>query len=73
MLSRGDRLALLMDADSMNALHEAVWFAPAARLAGWWRRALAHYNVIAPAPEKAFTPSANAPDPSTEPVPARAE
>jgi membrane glycosyltransferase len=54
-LAPGDRLALLMDADSMSALHEAVWSAPAARLAGWWRLALEHYNVIAPAPETAFS------------------
>ena len=65
-LSPGDRLALLMDADSMNALHEAVWAAPGASLAGWWRRALEHYNVIAPAPETAFTPPAPIPVPESE-------
>jgi membrane glycosyltransferase len=56
-LSAGDRLALLMDADSMNALHDTIWASPASQLAGWWQRALEHYNVIAPAPETALFPS----------------
>ena len=56
----GDRLALLMDAESMSALHDAVWSAPAARLAEWWRLALRHYDVIAPGPETAFTPRGGA-------------
>ncbi|MBC7366142.1 MAG: glucans biosynthesis glucosyltransferase MdoH [Undibacterium sp.] len=54
-LSPADRLALLMDANSMNALHGSLWSSPAARLAGWWRLALQHYDVIAPLPETAFT------------------
>ncbi len=56
-LSGGDRFALLLDADSMNALHDSLWSSPAARLAPWWRLALKHYNVIAPAPQTAFTRS----------------
>jgi len=55
-LTPRDRMALLMDLDSMNALHHALWSSPAAELAGWWRLALQHYNVIAPVPETAFTP-----------------
>jgi hypothetical protein len=45
-----------MDADSMNALHDELWSSPTSRLAEWWRLALEHYNVIAPAPETAFSP-----------------
>ena len=56
-----DRLALLMDVDSMHALHEELWSSPAAKLAGWWQLALQHYNVIAPAPETAFSPRGSAP------------
>ncbi len=55
-LTPRDRVALLMDLDSMNALHHALWSSPAAELAEWWRLALQHYNVIAPVPETAFTP-----------------
>ncbi|MDP3070753.1 MAG: glucans biosynthesis glucosyltransferase MdoH [Opitutaceae bacterium] len=54
-LKPGDRLALLLDADSMNALHHSLWSSPAARLAPWWQLALRHYNLIGPAPETAFT------------------
>lgn len=55
-LSATDRLALLRDPDSMNALHDALWATPAAQLAPWWRLALRHYAVIAPAPATPFTP-----------------
>ena len=54
-LSPADRLALLMDLDSMNELHARVWAAPAADLAEWWRLALQHYNVITRGPVTAFT------------------
>ena len=50
-----DRVALLMDVDSMNALHDGVWSSPAGELAEWWRLALKHYEVIAPVPETAFS------------------
>jgi membrane glycosyltransferase len=56
-LSPGDRLALLMDADSMNALHDKLWSSPASHLAEWWQLALRHYDVIAPVPQTAFSPS----------------
>ncbi len=56
----GDRLGLLMDADSMNALHDTIWASPTSQLAGWWQRALEHYNVVAPAPETALFPSQTA-------------
>jgi hypothetical protein len=55
-LSLRDRLALLTDVNSMNALHDDLWSSPASRLAEWWQLALQHYNVIAPAPETAFSP-----------------
>jgi membrane glycosyltransferase len=54
-LSPRDRLALLLDVESMNALHHAVWATPAAQLAEWWRQALQHYTLIAPAPQTAFS------------------
>lgn len=55
-VSPGDRFALLRDPDSMVALHDALWSAPAARLAPWWQLALRHYAVVAPPPETPFTP-----------------
>ena len=55
-----DRMALLMDVDSMNALHNELWSSPKSGLAGWWQLALDHYNVMAPAPETAFTPKVGA-------------
>jgi membrane glycosyltransferase len=54
-LAPQDRLALLMDVDSMNALHNDVWAAPASQLAGWWKLALKHYEVVAPVPQTAFS------------------
>jgi len=55
-LTARDRMALLSDADSMHALHQELWSAPAARLAEWWQLALHHYTRIAPAPQTAFSP-----------------
>jgi membrane glycosyltransferase len=54
-LAPRDRIALLMDVDSMNALHREVWATPASDLAEWWRLALQHYTLIAPAPQTAFS------------------
>jgi len=39
-LAAGDKLALLLDADSMNRLHQDLWSVPAAELAMGWRQAL---------------------------------
>ena len=50
-----DQLALLLDAESMNALHAVVWATPAAGLAAWWRLALQHYTLLAPPPKPAFS------------------
>jgi membrane glycosyltransferase len=54
-LSPGERLALLMDADSMNALHDRLWSSPAVRLAKWWQLGLQHYAAISVGPETAFS------------------
>jgi membrane glycosyltransferase len=53
-LSAKDKLALLLDADSMSELHRDLWSMPSDRLAGWWRTAIRAYNVIAPAPQTAL-------------------
>jgi membrane glycosyltransferase len=67
-----DRLALLLDADSMNALHDALWSSPAAHLAEWWQLALQHYNLIAPAPVTAFSRPADVTESPSRPRQRRA-
>jgi membrane glycosyltransferase len=63
-LTDRDRMALLMDADSMVALHDQVWSTPAARLGRWWQLALEQYDPVARLPETPFSrgeePFANA-------------
>jgi membrane glycosyltransferase len=54
-LSPRDRMALLMNAESMRVLHDQVWGTPAARLADWWKLALQHYALVGPAPQTAFS------------------
>jgi membrane glycosyltransferase len=53
-LSAKDKLALLLDADSMSELHRDLWSMPTERLAAWWRTAIRSYNVVAPAPQTAL-------------------
>lgn len=53
-LSSRDKLALLLDADSIAALHRDLWSLPAERLADWWRTAIRSYNILAPAPQTAL-------------------
>jgi membrane glycosyltransferase len=53
-LTPRDKLALLLDADSMAALHRDLWSQPAERLSVWWRTAIRAYNVLAPAPQTAL-------------------
>ncbi|HLP06872.1 MAG TPA: glucans biosynthesis glucosyltransferase MdoH [Opitutaceae bacterium] len=53
-LSTRDKLALLMDAQSMIRLHREIWSRPAAALAPWWQRAMQQYNQLAPAPTTAL-------------------
>ncbi len=57
-LSARDKLALLMDADAMAALHEEIWSTPGDRLAPWWQQALRHYSLAAPTPETPFARAA---------------
>ena len=54
-LSDRERMALLMDADSMIVLHDLVWSTPSARLGRWWQRALKQYASVAPIPETPFS------------------
>jgi membrane glycosyltransferase len=50
-----DRIALLLDADSMHGLHHELWATPSARLAEWWQLALRHYIRLGPAPQTPFS------------------
>ncbi len=49
-----EKMALLLDADSMIWLHRELWSCPAASLAEWWRLAMRQYNVLTTAPTTAL-------------------
>ncbi|HTJ79286.1 MAG TPA: glucans biosynthesis glucosyltransferase MdoH [Rariglobus sp.] len=49
-LTPKEKLALLLDAESMICLHEELWRHPGALLADWWRLAMRQYNVLTAAP-----------------------
>jgi membrane glycosyltransferase len=49
-----EKMALLMDAESMIMLHRELWACPAGNLAGWWRLAMRQYNVLTAAPTTAL-------------------
>jgi membrane glycosyltransferase len=49
-----EKMALLLDADSMIWLHRELWRLPADSLAGWWRLAMRQYNVLTTAPTTAL-------------------
>jgi membrane glycosyltransferase len=49
-----DKMALLMDAESMITLHHELWSCPAEELAEWWRLAMRQYNVLTAAPTTAL-------------------
>jgi membrane glycosyltransferase len=49
-----EKMALLMDADSMIWLHRELWSCPAGSLAEWWRLAMRQYNVLTTAPTTAL-------------------
>lgn len=49
-LSSKEKMALLMDAESMIWLHEELWRQPSASIAEWWRLAVRQYNVLTAAP-----------------------
>jgi membrane glycosyltransferase len=53
-LAARDKLALMLDAESMAILHRDLWSLPSERLAAWWRTAIRAYNVLAPAPQTAL-------------------
>jgi membrane glycosyltransferase len=45
-----EKMALLLDADSMIWLHRELWRLPAHTLAEWWRLAVRQYNVLTATP-----------------------
>ena len=49
-----EKMALLMDADSMIALHRELWSSRSEDLAEWWRLAMRQYNVLTTAPTTAL-------------------
>ena len=49
-----EKLALLLDAESMNWLHEQLWKQPPAQLSPWWRLAMRQYNVLTATPVTAL-------------------
>jgi membrane glycosyltransferase len=49
-----EKMALLMDAESMIMLHRELWSCPAEDLAEWWRLAMRQYNVLTAAPTTAL-------------------
>ena len=52
--SAKEKMALLLDAESMIWLHRELWSCPAASLAEWWRLAMRQYNVLTYAPTTAL-------------------
>jgi membrane glycosyltransferase len=49
-----EKMALLLDAESMIWLHRELWSSPANALADWWRLAMRQYNVLTTAPTTAL-------------------
>ena len=49
-----EKMALLLDAESMIELHRELWSRPAGELAEWWRLAIRQYNVLTAAPTTAL-------------------
>jgi len=49
-----EKMALLLDAESMIWLHRELWSCPAEALAEWWRLAMRQYNVLTAAPTTAL-------------------
>ncbi len=54
ILTHREKMALLLDADSMIWLHEQLWKQPAGRLSEWWRLAMRQYNVLTATPVTAL-------------------
>jgi membrane glycosyltransferase len=53
-LTPKEKMALLLDADSMIWLHRELWRLPAGGLAAWWRLAMRQYNVLTATPVTAL-------------------
>jgi len=53
-LTTKEKLALLLDAESMILLHEELWKKPSSSLAEWWRLAIRQYNVLTLTPTTAL-------------------
>jgi membrane glycosyltransferase len=53
-LTAKEKMALLLDADSLLWLHRELWRLPAGALAGWWRLAMRQYNVLTATPVTAL-------------------
>jgi membrane glycosyltransferase len=49
-----EKMALLLDANSMIWLHRELWSCPSSSLAEWWRLAMRQYNVLTSAPTTAL-------------------
>ncbi len=49
-LSTKEKMALLLDAESMIWLHRELWCQPSQTLAEWWRLAMRQYNVLTATP-----------------------
>jgi membrane glycosyltransferase len=53
-LSNKEKMALLLDPESMIWLHRQLWTCPAGELAEWWRVAMRQYNVLTATPTTAL-------------------
>jgi membrane glycosyltransferase len=49
-----EKMALLLDPQSMIRLHRELWSLPSEALAEWWRLAMRQYNVLAAVPTTAL-------------------
>ncbi len=52
--STKEKMALLLDAESMIWLHRELWSSPSNVLAEWWRLAMRQYNVLTATPTTAL-------------------
>jgi membrane glycosyltransferase len=53
-LTAKEKMALLLDADSLIWLHRELWRLPGGALADWWRLAIRQYNVLTATPVTAL-------------------
>jgi membrane glycosyltransferase len=53
-LDHREKMALLLDPESMIWLHEQLWKQPSEQLAEWWRLAMRQYNVLTATPVTAL-------------------